>query len=1063
MNQTGQTSLQHASEDVNIRGIIALPAIGDFYNELMDRLHMVLDQFFLEEKFTIFINALPRDHMVGTKIYMDRFEFAYISPEEIKGKRVHLIYGGTTRQREFLEGSEENLIKDLKKYWEILEKTKALSEKETKISFALYEEFRSRDFSLSDIEEKCTGKLADYFESKLHPELGLPPLTKEQEAEYEILNHHFAVNTYRYLSLPLIQFAEFDGVVHIILSEDDYQSNFIDKDGKLSSRVVGNAIKAFSREYEGLILDWDIVGDAKLKETSFMDALDFQKFYSEHNNPILIELGYQKYYEKHLTYFEDRFRYNKQVPLDIRQQYRQVAIIHVLIDSYAHNISAHSLTALEWWFRQRADLQHTKKLGESVARLESQKSNLVALLRDYEMQLDKEIHPLLRFLLDKGAFWTGLTRDNSFGGRIMNLHNVLWRDFINNPLYLGTIAFTEGIVKVHINITFLKYLSHEGHMRVKKKVEFDGHYATVDLQHVHSHDIQDTHNHISSFVEKGANFEELKNLLLKYEGFFPGGIVGEHAFFTILETELRNVKHYKPHELQKIKENGLTLNISIEEDNYRDASERINIDEKHYYKIGVWLKHPLHISKDLMKLRPKKLYSDIIDVGTSKYKEEDEEDKEATFLPKLGGTYQDKVCAAMLFNNTFASVEDQETKRDKRFYPWLKGGSSPNIEYKVGEEIEDIEISARRLFNKEFGDSRDYFEKNIHPHDGYFKKFFFIWKGENIYSVEKDKENELDTVWENVSRFRFVQIPVGNTKLFQQVREMGIVRIVNNTKTDTAEAYREWLIKWLKPDQLPYRIEFVQDSNLNGQLELGTDILEFRNSTTLDEQFVDNTQEINLIHNPDQADSGGKAAVRYRNHGIFKQYFCDGKNVPEVDMGGIKAANLFEVLATRICVFDNRIFGRFRGVNMDILTQQLHCTIYGEDQDIWQKEKQLGFNRYHFLVVHLSFIEAFKDEQGTKKYNEENIRSFIDKEILQDSKAPQNFMLVITTGRGRTHWWERLRSEQQSAKPGENVPPYTSFVTFRPVESLTAAIEHAITMNDDIELKYRLVKVLFGS
>ncbi len=65
-------------------------------------------------------------------------------------------------------------------------------------------------------------------------------------------------------------------------------------------------------------------------------------------------------------------------------------------------------------------------------------------------------------------------------------------------------------------------------------------------------------------------------------------------------------------------------------------------------------------------------------------------------------------------------------------------------------------------------------------------------------------------------------------------------------------------------------------------------------------------------------------------------------------------------------------------------------------------------------------------------------------------------MLVITTGRGRTKWWVRLMEN-------ETYRPYRRFTMFRPVESIISVIEDAISRKDDIELKYNIVKTMFGS
>ena len=74
----------------------------------------------------------------------------------------------------------------------------------------------------------------------------------------------------------------------------------------------------------------------------------------------------------------------------------------------------------------------------------------------------------------------------------------------------------------------------------------------------------------------------------------------------------------------------------------------------------------------------------------------------------------------------------------------------------------------------------------------------------------------------------------------------------------------------------------------------------------------------------------------------------------------------------------------------------------------------------------------------------------------ENGQVRDNFVLVITTGRGRTKWWTKLSEE-------ENYSSYRRFTNFRPVESIISAIEDAVNRRDDIEVKYNLVKVMFGS
>lgn len=1041
---------QSRGNRTEIRGILAFPRIRDFYNALYDRLFMALEQFYLRDKFTFFLNTLPRNHREGTMLEISRFDPEYFT----------LTYAGIRQQRAFLEGDKSARRQKLDEAWNFLE-TALASPKETKISSKLYDEFRKggkEGLSLEDIPEKAFGSIESYFSAEL---------TEAQQCEYEILKAHDFL-LHHYLSLPLIQFAEFDGVVHIIFSESDLARLRIPGKDSLNPEQIGNIIKAFSREYEGLILDWDIVDGNKYRKQTLGDAMT-ERMYSENlrNNPLLQQLKYQEYYRRHENYFKTRFDLAGEIPRTFRQQYHQIAILSILIDSYAHNISAHSLTALEWWFKQRAQLIKENHNGGDF---QEDYPNL-PVVRDTERKLEEEIHPLLRFLLDKGAFWTGLTRESNFGGKISSLHSVLWYDFINNPLYLGTIAYSEGILRVNVHITLLELKSNKEGIALKKKVILDGEFAHIDLSRFYDPEKDPQSKDYSHFVRQGPLYDEIEGYLKNYRVFFPGGVVGRHAFFTILENEIRNVKHFPQSIIDEMQEEGLTLNISIEEDSYETGGKTT------YYKIGVWIKKPVNLSKKLLTGRLEKLYGEIT---------EGEEHQ-----PRLGGIFQDKVCAAMLFNNAFSSVQDEQIPTYKRYYPWVKVGSSYQLDYKTGDVFEDIEISARRYTREEFQRSRDFFDSHYRNGPGYYKKFFHLWKGENIYEAQPGKE-KLGHPLENLSRFRFIYLPSEEKLSFIELRESGIFRIIHEKTNSIENAYRQWLSTWLKGAPSSYSAYLVikpkrqgekpsAQSKDNSPLELAAQLdfngkdfsyynkLQLSKGKGLEEPY--DFQELILIHGEGQGkEQAGENFCRYRSHGILKKYFCDGQELHQAEMPQDLAAELLEVLTTRICIFDNRISNRLEKADKKIYKEQLLCEIYGENTEEWKIMKQKGFFDYHFLVVHLSFIEAFRNEKGEKKYDEKNIDTFIEAEILDGKKPPQNFILVITTGRGRTHWWSKLKDKdkdsiQEAKLNGKELPrlPYTAFVTFRPVESLIAAVENSLSIRDDIELKYRLVKILFGS
>ncbi|MDV7401442.1 hypothetical protein RZS08_59035, partial [Arthrospira platensis SPKY1] len=76
---------------------------------------------------------------------------------------------------------------------------------------------------------------------------------------------------------------------------------------------------------------------------------------------ILRELKLRAYYRHHKEYFKKRLELNAGIPGKIYQQYITNAVTAILIDSYAHNVSAHALSTLAWWYLRRADLLHDEE------------------------------------------------------------------------------------------------------------------------------------------------------------------------------------------------------------------------------------------------------------------------------------------------------------------------------------------------------------------------------------------------------------------------------------------------------------------------------------------------------------------------------------------------------------------------------------------------------------------------------------------------------------------------------------------------------------------------------
>ena len=143
-------------------------------------------------------------------------------------------------------------------------------------------------------------------------------------------------------------------------------------------------------------------------------------------------------------------------------------------------------------------------------------------------------------------------------------------------------------------------------------------------------------------------------------------------------------------------------------------------------------------------------------------------------------------------------------------------------------------------------------------------------------------------------------------------------------------------------------------------------------------------------------------------------------------------------------------------------------TIDGEWTSDWENPAtKTAIANSHFLVIHLSFIDRLIQQKYSddEAYEDGNIGLFIEKEIeplVGKSKTGEglrdNFILTVTTGRGRQNWQEFLINDSY-----KQYHKYKNSVIFRPIEALISAIEDSLMIKDDFDLKYRLIKVLFGS
>lgn len=1036
--------------------IFPIVRFTDFAELLHDRIHALL--YHTEEinaKFTLITNFFDR------------------SPEKLDEEQI--IYAGAETQRRILEGfgecyEEQNISLDYN--WAYL-KNRPITEGTMTLKYIPL--FKSGELSLKDIK---TGLLSDYF--RQYHESG-KFVNSLQENEYPILSKYF--NTEKnskdgYISIPIIVFGTIDGVVHIIFEE---------KTTKVfeNEEAVKRIIKQFAMAYENQLISWSV----DIKDVNNISAIKIQQAKIDeeyvHKNPIMKELGLPKYYKISNNYYgkriEDVSKLVKELDeakQKIAKQQQVQAITTILIDSFAHNISAHSLTTLAWWFKERAEYISDPELRKF--RLQIENNPLVLhyqMIQKTSKPLSRELAPLFRFLAEKATFWNAVGRKTNFSGQIISLFDVIWNDLIGNPLYLGSIANAEKVRKLHINLTFFeeevvedKTKPYINRKKIKKIVQngkeifLNDTLATINFQDFY----KNTQNlgednladmALSPFIEKGQFFDVLSEELKQYKAFFPGGVIGKHAFLTIIETEIRNIKHYKDDVavMKKVQERGLILNLSIHKRYVNPNADNRNTLHQ-IYKIGISIKLPTEIGAQVIAERIENLEGDIVTADT--------------FRPRLGGIYQDKICAAMLFNNEFASVQNRTEPRDAHYYPWVKSAVNPvHIDEKPREEVTDLEMSWRKYdkIKEDFTDIFDNFvaeQSKLNEHEAnriYFKKYIHLWSGNDLHYLQINENLE----WENIARHKFVILLPNQEQSYQELKKIGIVRILQSpTKIDSGtNAYLQWLQIWSKGNRQSV-IMFMERNTNAGRIVYENDSLSFQNLDMIRGEDIDTGKYYNKIQTEQgitlRIEHGGKMSYEldmsnYRSYGVFMRRFCQGKSLKDINnISTPDLCELYEALITRIAIFDDRAVQRIRvTTRLNHYANTLRCGFYNEEIAQWETIKKEGFEKYHFLVVHLTFIEKMKDSTG-KAYGENRINEFINNEILVNttiSNLQDHFTLVITTGRGRVEWWERIKQ----------TPDLVRITTYRPIESILSAVEDAMMINDDIDLKYNLVKVLIGS
>lgn len=1069
----------------------------------------------------------------------------------------------------------------------------------------IYDAFYTRPDKDKILDELKPFNLSEYFQTlpqgaitdAREIDFGKPPHdahTTENFLQAELVLVHTLVEELNtssgyYWPLPIIAFGDLVGMMYFVYDQEKLRGANV-KDVSVYKRLF---ILTVTREFEKIVLDKkftrfaekpedpledyrEVFADLKISDYVFFNPISKPRSVISHNS-FLKDLGYDSYYSK----FGKVYASEANLALKAHEAMIRSAIISIIVDSFAHNVGAHSLIAMKWYEENRfkildkqIDLIENGKgveliiehkissddlkeyaqpdiFYEEMNRSESaQSKDQVSLIDVFrKMNADRQNHILrfknkntgtelaqvpiplnsayhyYEFLRNKSAFWSGVTRDTVFSGRLRSWFNLI-RDFLCNSLFLGTIAHSEDINRIHF---FLEIIGPDGaiqhtgkfaeiNLNIIKHERFDEDYQAPDRQPGEFSDY--------AFLRAGEQYEELSEALRELDTvFLPSEMVGQQAFYTLLENTLRNIKHYHRY-LEEIKIEGIRFYLSIQEVGLvRRGGKGAPTKEKKLYKVGTWLHHEQDMVGPFYHAETKETSEiSVIDQHTRQL-------KQRIVGPhgrvRLGGSSQDKVCAAMLLNNTFDSIEGRSAQHTKRhYYPYVIPASEP---YRPAREArqpvqDDIlhmiynkniraETSAER--KQKYEQEASVYRERLKTYrdKGIVKKYFHIWKGEDCKIIEKGFNSQN----ENLARFRIVAVdqyqPEGQqdpekkdsdySETFSQLRRQGIVRIIPadpylKTRDEAArykQAMAQWLHFWLqdkknKKESVGLRllkqsgeewqhiglIELVQvhehwQVNYHNEKQIQNKIKD--PNDPFSQESLEDFDPLKLVHGTSDTESSG-VSCRIRSHCSLMNYVydpdhCTFARLNSVRGAHVKAGKMLETVLTRIVVFDNRMYSRISGTQHkgldthdNVFRDQLGLQVYPERPGRFMKNREHFLEDCHILVVHLSFLELiWKDEKNRVPYTEGEVKDFFEKEIQQfhrdtfkdaegePKNLPENFLLVITSGRGRGDWAQGILQHPQ--------------ITFRPIEALVDAVEDGLTMKDDYQIKHNLCNLIFGS
>jgi len=429
--------------------------------------------------------------------------------------------------------------------------------------------------------------------------------------------------------------------------------------------------------------------------------------------------------------------------LCIQKQLLRNASVAIIIDSFAHNIAAHSLVRF-LNFLDTKDEWHIKVFRDIVQKMDRLKKllnpeNVDKILTGIDEIITETTDPIcneygrgwcneylslkkyLEFLKDKATFWNGLISEiYVFYGTRMSLYDIL-AQLLANHLFIGTIAEDLGVTGINLFVNGTNW----------------GGSSLDDYNFPYVPYCPYAKNRYFNCTKKILDYEPISedmntNKLEEVTCYLPGGIIALHAFYTIVENIIRNIKWSK-------NINGPIIDLHI---HFKEQTP--------FYEFNIGIDcecDTKNITEDLIN----PLNSSILDSNTS--------------IAIKGGISQSKICAVIIRGFELIRV-DQPVNSIK-----------PSL-----IKIDEKKLKKNKIFWK-----------------------FHMWQAVLSVLFDKNFVEKIKKGKENPYRAKFILVPQTEEELFIDIDKsklpMRVVKLPNknNPIINNEEAlYKEWLNNWLE-------------------------------------------------------------------------------------------------------------------------------------------------------------------------------------------------------------------------------------------------------------------------